>query len=130
MNEERVFLIIDDIVIEDLERDDYTAFEQELGKSDRMISGRRVEEIRATVWVVELNYAAIDAATMSRLNAAIKARRTHQLFFLPSTGGVEMLSGYFHLTALPTPSLNRWNVGEDPVWSGYTLRFEEIDGHD
>lgn len=128
--DETVFLVIDDIEIEDLERDDYSAYEMELGVSDRMISGRRVEELRATVWVVEVNYASIDATTMARLNEKFKASREHQLFFLPSTGGTELVSGRFHLTALPTPSLNRWRSGEGPMWSGYTLRFEEIDGHD
>lgn len=129
--EENVFLIIDDIEIPDLEQDDYTAFEEELGVSDRMIYGRRVEELRATVWVVEVNFAAIDADTMSRLSVAFKASREHRLFFLPSTGGTELVTGTFHLTALPQPSLTRWTSPEEgPMWSGYTLRFEEIDGHD
>lgn len=126
---ENVFLVIDDIEVEDLESGDYTAYEEELGVSDRMISGRRVEELRATVWVVEINYASIDAETMLKLNAAFKASRRHQLFFLPSTGGTELATGWFHLTALPAPSLNRWTSAV-PEWSGYTLRFEEIDGHD
>jgi len=126
---ENAFLIIDGIEIEDLERDDYTAYEQELGVSDRMISGRRVEELRATVWVVEISYASIDAETMAKLNAKFKVSRKHTLFFLPSTGGAELVTGTFHLTALPAPSLNRWPNGETPMWSGYTLRFEEIDGH-
>ena len=50
---ENMFLSIDGIEIEDLEEGDYTAYEEELGVSERMISGRRVEEIRATIWVVE-----------------------------------------------------------------------------
>ena len=130
MMEENAFLVIDGIEIEDLEQDDYTAYEEELGVSDRMFSGRHVEELRATVWVVELRYSSIDAETMARLNVAFKASRRHQLFFLPSTGGTELATGWFHLTALPQPSLNRWRGAEDPVWSDYTLRFEEIDGHD
>ena len=65
---ENMFLSIDGIEIEDLEEGDYTAYEEELGVSERMISGRRVEEIRATIWVVEVNFSSIDYETMSRLN--------------------------------------------------------------
>ena len=128
--DENIFLTIDGIEIEDLEQDDYTAYEEELGVADRMISGRRVEELRSTIWVVEISYESIDADTMRQLNAAFKASRKHQLFFLPSTGGTELKTGWFHLTTLPQPTLNRWRPEEGPMWSGYTLRFEEIDGHD
>lgn len=125
-----VFLSIDGIEIDGIEEGDYTAYEEELGVSDRMISGRRVEELRATVWVVEVNWSAIGAATMERLQTALHATRQHQLFFLPSTGGTELRSGFFHLTAQPQPTLSRWFDGGQPEWAGFTLRFEEIDGHD
>ena len=64
--EENMFLSIDGFEVPDLEEGDYTAYEQELGVSERMISGRRIEELRATIWVVELNFSAIDAETMGR----------------------------------------------------------------
>lgn len=127
--EENLFLSIDGIEIEDLEEGDYTAFEQELGVSERMISGRRVEELRATIWVVEISYSSIDAETMARLSAALKSKRQHELFFLPSTGGTELVNGMFHLVEQPAPALARWGDG-GPMWQDYTLRFEEIDGHD
>ena len=75
-----LFLRIDDVEISHIEEGDYTAYEQELGVSDRMISGRRVEELRATVWVVEVSYSAIDSDTMLRLSAALKATRQHRFF--------------------------------------------------
>ena len=52
MNEDtgNMFLSIDGIEVEDLEEGDYTAYEEELGVSERMISGRRIEEVRATIW--------------------------------------------------------------------------------
>lgn len=125
---ENLFLSIDGIEIEDLEEGDYTAYEQELGVSERMISGRRIEELRATVWVVEVDFASIDFETMATLNAVLKASREHQLFFLPSTGGTELESGTFHLVTQPEPSLRRWDES-GPQWSGYGLRFEEVSGH-
>lgn len=127
--EDNLFLSIDGIEIEDCEEGDYTAYEEELGVSDRMISGRRVEELRATVWVVEVTLDSIDGETMAKLNTELKARRQHQLFFLPSTGGNELVGGLFHLTSQPAPTLTRW-WDEQPVWAKYKLVFEEIDGHD
>ena len=127
---ENLFLSIDGIEIEDLEEGDYSAYEKELGVSERMISGRRIEEVRATIWVVELTYQAIDYETMARLNEAMRARRQHELFFLPSTGGTDLESGQFHLVSRPAPSLQRWSEDSGPQWGGYSMTFEEIDGHD
>lgn len=127
--EETLFLSIDGVEVEDLEEGDYTAYEQELGVSERMISGRRIEELRATIWVVEISYSSIDAVTMAQLSALFKAKRQHELFFLPSTGGTELVNGLFHLVEQPAPSLTRWG-DSGPMWQDYTLRFEEIDGHD
>ena len=126
--EENMFLSIDGFEVPDLEEGDYTAYEQELGVSERMISGRRIEELRATIWVVELNFSAIDAKTMATLNTVLKASREHQLFFLPSTGGEELVNGVFHLVEQPAPALSRWDAS-GPMWSDYALRFEEVDGH-
>ena len=114
---ENMFLSIDGIEIEDLEEGDYTAYEEKL------------EEIRATIWVVEVNFSSIDYETMSRLNTGFKASRRHQLFFLPSTGGTELVQGWFHLMEPPSPSLTRWR-DNGPEWAAYKLTFEEIDGHD
>lgn len=124
-----MFLSIDGVEIEDLEEGDYTAYEEELGVSERMISGRRIEEIRATIWHVEISSSAVSAEKMAALNAKFQAARRHQLFFLPSTGGTELISGWFHLTERPQPALERW-WDDGPVWTDYTLHFEEIDGHD
>lgn len=125
---ENLFLSIDGLEIEDLEEGDYSAYEKELGVSDRMISGRRVEELRATIWVVTLKYDAINYETMAALNTKLKARRTHELFFLPSTGGTELAHGLFQLMSLPAPKLKRWGA-QGPEWGGYSLTFEEVDGH-
>ena len=62
-----VFLIIDGVEISGIEQDDYSAYEEELGVSDRMISGRRVEEVRATIWHVEVNFAEIDRETLEKV---------------------------------------------------------------
>lgn len=124
-----LFLSIDGIEIDGIEEGDYTAYEEELGVSDRMISGRRVEEVRATVWVVQVNYGSILADVMERLQTALHATRRHFLVFLPSTGGEELKTGYFHLTAQSQPTLTRWYDGTTPEWAGFTLKFEEIDGH-
>lgn len=126
---ENLFLSIDGIEIEDCEEGDYTAYEEELGVSERMISGRRIEELRATVWVVELSLDAISGEVMQKLSQAFKERRQHELFFLPPDGGKDLVSGIFHLVERPTPKLSKW-WSEYPVWDKFDLKFEEINGHD
>lgn len=113
-----------------IESGNYTAYEQELGVNDRMISGRYVEELRGRIWVVEVSYNSIDDETLTELQTALHSTRKHELFFLPSTGGTEVKSGYFALTTLPQPSLSSFITGSTPLWSGFTLHFEEIDSHD
>lgn len=128
--DETVFLNIDGVIVDGIEEGDYTAYEQELGTFERMISGRMTEELRAKVWVVEVSYANIDVDTMSLLTAAMSTTRTHQVTFLSSKGSTELVTSSFHLTTLPQPTLSRWLPGTTPMWSGYTLHFEEINGHD
>lgn len=128
--EENLFLNIDGVNVDGIEEGDYTAYEQELGTFERMISGRMIEELRAKVWVIEVSYGDIDMDTLSLLTAAMSNTRTHQITFLPPNGSTELVSSQFHLTTLPQPTLSRWLPGTTPMWSGYTLHFEEINGHD
>lgn len=126
---DNLFLSIDGIDIEDLEQGDYYAYEEELSVSARMIDGRRIEEVQGKVWVVGLRSNAISGEQMVELSRAIAANSQHELFFLPSNGGTELATGTFHLAERPQPALQRW-TGEWPEWSGYELRFEEIECHD
>lgn len=128
--DENLFLNIDGVLVDGIEEGDYTAYEQELGTFERMISGRMIEELRAKVWIVEVSYSDIDTETLNLLNSVLAIRRTHQITFLPSTGSTELVTSNFHLTVLPQPTLSRWLPGTTPMWSGYTLHFEEINGHD
>lgn len=128
-----VFLIIDGVEIKGIERGDYSAYEEELGVSDRMISGRRVEEVRATIWRVEVNFAEIDRETLEAVQTELRARREHQLFFLPDTGKTELESGIFHLVERPKPTLAQFFDDDESgsqMWEGLSLAFEEVDGHD
>lgn len=127
---ENIFLNIDGVIVDGIEEGGYTAYEQELGTFERMISGRMIEELRAKVWIVEVSYGDIDIDTLSELTAAMSATRTHQVTFLPSNGSTSLVTSKFHLTTLPQPTLSRWLPGTTPMWSGYTLHFEEINGHD
>lgn len=128
--DDTVFLNIDGVIVEDLQEGGYTAYEQELGSFERMISGRMVKELRSKVWIVEVSYEDIDTDTMNLLQAVLRTRQEHQLTFLPSTGETELVTSTFHLTVLPTPTLRSWLPGTSPAWSGFTLHFEEVNGHD
>lgn len=68
------FLVIDGVPVEDVEADDYSAYEEEYSVSERMISSRRVEELGAVYWVVEVNYSAINIDTLAALQAQLRTR--------------------------------------------------------
>lgn len=128
-----VFLIIDGIEIDGIEKGDYSAYEQELGVSERMIDGTRVEEIRATIWVVEVSWGRIDRDTLAQIQAKLRTQREHQLVFLPNTGQRTLVSSTFHLVERPKPALDEFfddDESEEQIWQGMDLVFEEVTGHD
>lgn len=125
-----LFLSIDGVIVEDVEENGYTAYEEELGTFERMISGRMVKEIRSKVWIVEISYEDISTETMLSLQSVLKSRQEHQLTFLPSDGTTELITSLFHLTVLPAPTLRSWLPNTNPSWASFTLHFEEINGHD
>lgn len=126
-----VFLIIDGITIEDLGQDDFKVYEKELAYTDRMLSGRLVEELQAKVWCIEVDFGMVSADVLEPLSEKLSDpnQRTHQIFFLPPNGGTDMISSRFHVMKTPTPSLSLW-TGDFPIWNSYSLTFEEVNGHD
>ena len=128
-----VFLVIDGVAIDGIEKGDYSAYEKELGVADRMADGTRVEEIGAVIWVVEVNYGRIDRDTLAQLQTKLRTQREHQLFFLPDTGQNELTSGVFHLVERPQPTVAEFFDDDESgaqIWEGLSLTFEEVTGHD
>lgn len=130
-----VFLVIDNMEVDNAEAGAYTVYEEELGVSERMADGTLVEEVRGHVWVVEVDLGAMEQAKLQAIQNALRSRRVHQLFFLPPTGQNNLSTGLFRLTELPKPSLESFLDDDDDepdvqIWNSFALKFEEIRPHD
>lgn len=130
-----VFLVIDNVEVDDAEAGAYTAYEEELGVSERMADGTLVEEVRGHVWVVEVDLGAMEQTKLQAVQNVLRSRRVHQLFFLPPTGQNNLSTGLFRLTELPKPSLESFLDDDDDepdvqIWNSFSLKFEEIRPHD
>lgn len=122
------FLIIDNILIPDMERGSLKIYRVPLDVTLRMISGRLTMEKRGYYWCIEANFSDIDTELLQQVDAALLARDTHTITFLPSTGGTETMTEEFYLTSSPKPGLKSW-MEELPEWSGFSYVFEEVRPH-
>ncbi len=127
--EEKNFLIIDGILIEDMESGSLKIYRKDIDVYIRMISGRLVREKRGYYWVIEADFSDIDTNLLQRLDNVLFANESHMITFLPSTGGKDTFTTEFYLTSSPTPALKSWK-DELPEWSNFSYVFEEIKPHD
>lgn len=123
------FLVINNILIPDMEKDSLTIYEQPLDQSLRMISGRMVIEERGRIWVIKANFEDIDTQLLQELTASLKSNWIHNIAFLPPDGGKNVISSRFVLTQQPTPALRSWQ-DEYPAWASLSYTFEEEEPHD
>ena len=124
-----VFLIIDGVEIEDLEKDGYRAYEKDLSAFLRMAEGNLVCEEQGSYWCIELNTATLPEGMLAQLDQVLRSSKKHVVAFLPPDGGTEIITSEFFLTSGLAPSLTSWG-SEFPEWSNFSLKLEEVNPHD
>lgn len=124
----KTFLIIDNILIPDMERNSLKISRVPLDVTIRMISGRLVMEKRGYYWRIEASFSDLDTELLQQIDAALLASDTHTITFLPPTGGKDVQTEQFYLTSGPKPGLKSW-MEELPEWSGFSYVFEGIQPH-
>ena len=75
-------LSINGIDLPETKNGKYKCYEQELGESIRMISGRLVTEVRSSVHVIEYSYDYMGNDLMRRLLTALRSRSDLSVQFL------------------------------------------------
>ena len=116
------FLIIDEILVPEPDFDGYHAWEDTLREQIPMISGRLVEEVRGKVWRINYTSARMSDSETRRLLAALRAKGSKTVAFLPDNGD-ELIPSTFLVESLTPPVLAFFD-GTEPVWKGlgFTLR--------
>lgn len=95
-------LSINGIDLPETKNGKYKCYEQELGESIRMISGRLVTEVRSSVHVIEYSYDYMGNDLMRRLLTALRSRSDLSVQFLDPLSD-SMQSALFRCTKQPTP---------------------------
>lgn len=104
----------------------YTAYEEILGESIVMASGRLVTEVQARIWIIEYEYDFLRPALMRQCIKDLAAAEV-SVKFLPPTGD-SLLSGAFVCTQMPTPSFAFAKDGR-ALWSKVKFTLREMNGH-
>lgn len=119
-------LSINGIDLPETQNGKYKCYEQELGESIRMISGRLVTEVRSSVRVIEYFYDYMGNDLMRRLLTALRSRSDLSVQFLDPLSD-SMQSASFRCTKQPTPqfAFSRDGVG---LWNNIAFTLEEVEG--
>ena len=109
-------------------RDKYRCYPTELGTQVDMINGRRVFEIRGSVWTIEYEYDYMGNELMRQVNAVLRSGQSFPVIFLPDNSD-EMSSSTFLTQSFPTPTFafSRGGVG---LWHNVSFVLREVQPHD
>lgn len=106
----------------------YRCYPTELGTQVDMISGRRVFEVRGSVWMIEYEYDYMGNELMRQVNAVLRSGKSFPVIFLPDNAD-EMISSTFLTESFPTPTFAfaRNGVG---LWHNISFALREVQPHD
>ena len=118
------FLIVNDILAPEADFDGYRAWEDTLREQIPMISGRMVEEVRGKVWRISYSSARMSDSETRRLLAALRAKGSKTVAFLPDNGD-ELIPSTFLVESLTPPALAFFDGAE----TGLSFSLREVKPH-
>lgn len=121
-------LIIGGIVLPETSNDKYKCYEEPLGESIAMISGRTIREDRGKVWMVEYAYDYLGNNLCRQVLDALRYGQPLTIQFLPDNGD-ELLSSVFIRTSLTPPSFAFSREGKG-LWHNLAFTLREVTPHD
>ena len=119
-------LIINGTELPYLKGGGYTCRQEALTRQITMASGRMVQEVIGTVWVVEYSGTTMANDTYRSLIGSLSGVLDVQ--FLPDNGD-ELIHGSFLCTERPRPKMAFAHHGE-PVWEIGRIALREVSPHD
>ena len=121
-------LILEDVYMPQVSGDRYSCWEDLLGETVTMISGRVVSEIRGKVWRASAQYDWLPAATYQKALNILRSGDTFRAAVLPSTGS-ELVSSTFLVESL-TPATFAFSDNGEAIWRGLAFTLREVEPHD
>lgn len=120
-------LIINDVLVPTITRDRYRSYPSKLRMQIDMISGRRTEEERGDVQIIEYSYDKMDDATYRAVMAALRSSGTKTVSYLPDNGD-ELRTSQFLVQSITQPSLSFY-IGGVPKWHNFGFVLREVKPH-
>lgn len=121
-------LILDDVYMPQVSGDRYSCWEDLLGETVTMISGRVVSEIRGKVWKASVRYDWLPAATYQRALNILRGGDPFRAAVLTSAG-TELVASSFLVESL-TPATFAFADNGEAVWRGLAFTIREVEPHD
>lgn len=120
-------ILNNEIYLPQTSRDKYRCYPSDLKVQLDMISGRRVEELRGVVQVIEYEYDYMGDALMRRVLAVLRGGKSFPAAYLPDDGDA-MVPGIFLTQSLTPPSF-AFARGGVPYWHNLAFTLREVRPH-
>lgn len=125
-------LIVGEVLLPEVSRDQYKCWPEDLGVQVDMISGRRVIETRGTVWKVSYSYDYMGETLMRRALAVLRSGAPFIATVLPDNSD-ETVTSRFVTESLSPPSMafsRRQGDTEKAFWHKIAFVLREERPHD
>lgn len=117
-------LIIEGVALPEVKLGAYTAVRQPLLQDVDMISGRRVTELRGSVWHLDYSIEYLSVEMYRALMSALRKHTDLQVFFLPNNSD-DLAAGVFLVETAPAPSF-ACSVDGAGVWTNVSFSLREV----
>lgn len=122
-------LIINGVYLPEVKRGRYKCYPDTLASQVDMISGRRVQEIRGTVWRIEYEVEYLEDSIYSSLLSALRSGSSLTVTFLPDNLASGMQTSTFLLDKAPLPTF-ACSVDGEAKWYNVAFSLREVKPHD
>ena len=116
------------IALPETSRDKYRCYPATLSQQVDMISGRRVQEERGHVQMIEYSYDYMGNALMRQVLSVLRSGKSFNVAYLPDEGD-EAVVGVFLTESITQPSMAFSKAGV-PYWHGFSFTLREVKPHD
>lgn len=123
-----VQLILNGVILPETSKNKYRCYPSEQGVMVDMISGRRVNEIRGNVQIIEWSYDYMGIELGNTVLGILRSGKPITVGYLPDDGS-KIVSGEFWLQSLTPPSFAFSKSGV-PYWHNIAFTLREVKPHD